>query len=164
MKNFKNVNLAVFFTAICLIGCVGKSVKSDPITIDLTKRNTSLTNSDIIGTYKGSYTDSDLGYTTAAKITINADGTFIANVFIGGEEQTKNGLSPQKGTYKIRFEKEEIKNPYGEVTGNSYTHGIDFNANTPYGIRTSTYLIKNGFQLVPISSFIDESAVLKKNP
>lgn len=169
-KNLILFTAFFIFATICAI--VTKSIRelstndstaNDIGAIDLRDRNKPLTNSEISGTYQGSYTDIEFNYTTAAKLTINADGTFIANIYIGGEEQTEKGLSPQKGKYQIRFEKEEIKNPYGELIGISYIHGIDLNAETPFGIRTSTYTINNNFELFPSYSFINQDAILKKN-
>jgi len=137
-------------------GCENKGLNEN-----LERRKTPLTKTEVSGQYKGSYV-TDL-YNTAAIVNVNPDGTFVARIFIFGDEQTENGISPMKGRYTIRHEIQENKNAYGESTSTTYLHGIDFHAETQWGTRTSTYLITNGFNLEPVGlSYIDEKAILKK--
>jgi hypothetical protein len=165
MKNILNYSY-ILFSIICLYSCSqgSSSINDDSKKIDLDNRNYLLTKKELSGTYKGNKTDQKFDLNTAVKITIYEDGTYISNYYINGEELTKDGYSPQKGTYEIRMQKEEIKNPYGEVTGVKYNHGIDFNENSKYGLRTSTYLITGNFKFEPFAlhNWIDPEIILEK--
>ena len=160
MKKIINDLTIILLFTIFITSCGDNTTKSN--SLELSERKTPLTKDEITGNYQGTYTDSELGYNTAAKIKVNKDGNFIANIFINGKELTDNGVSPLEGTYTIGFEKNEIKNPYGEVTGYNCIHKIDFNANTRWGVRTSTYIIEDGLKLIPISSFIDDNIIFER--
>lgn len=163
MKKILNVYLVALLSIQIFVNCGGSESKSElQKVINLSQRATPLTNKEISGTYRGSYVD-DL-YNSAAIVQINPNGTFIARKFLFGEEMTDKGLSPMTGKYLIRYEVEENKNAYGQVTSINHIHGIDFNAETQWGIKTSTYIISNEFKLIPLGmSFIDEKAILAKN-
>lgn len=134
-----------------------ESVKSNE-PISAVGRKTKFTNKQMSGTFQGSQNIMDV--TTAATIiNTNIDGTFTYKDYIGSEF---NGEG--KGKYEIVMETEEEKDPFGQVTGTTYYHGIYFHSETEYGIRTSVYRIIDTDLLLPLKTtyFANQEAVMER--
>lgn len=121
-------------------------------------RKIKFTNKQMSGTFQGSQNIMDVT-TAATVININIDGTFTYKDYIGSEF---NGEG--KGKYEIVMETEEEKDPFGQVTGTTYYHGIYFNSETEYGIRTSIYRIIDTDLLLPLKTtyFANQEAVMER--
>ena len=138
---------------------VEESVKKEqPIAIIAANRKSVFTNKQMAGTFQGSQNIMN-ATTTATIINIKENGTFTYKDYIGSEF---NGDG--KGKYEIVMETEEEKDPFGQVTGTTYYHGIYFHSETEYGIRTSVYSIKSTDLLSPLKTtyFANQEAVMER--
>jgi hypothetical protein len=162
---YGNIKFKYIILGSLIIGLIFGVVKEwggDGDKINLKTRTTILTKMEISGIYKGSYQDNELNYKKAAKLELSQNGTFTANTYINGEELNEDGVSPQTGTFEIIFLKDDKKNEFGEKIGVEYTHALNLNAKTKWGIRTSKYVFTDDMVLLPVQSYIDTDLTLKR--
>lgn len=159
LKSMLNFSIGCFF----LVFTINQFMDNKSSISNFDSRSEKLSPIDVAGTWKGK-SDSD-GITLAETITINSDGTFVEK---GAGGLTGNGsasLDEINGNVEFIIEESKPKNDdYGNSVNSikTFTHGIIFKMNTPYGLRESKYVFIDNETLVPVSTLFMSDVVLKK--